>query len=287
MRPRETAHANPPNPAQPQPPATLIARTPRRSAPARESQPTGTTPEMASLRAKNVTRSRQPIRATHSANDSAGQLLSTRKLATAHFIAHAVARRDNGAGPATVLNDLVWFGQVLRSVRPSLGVHVDLTAIEDARQELANRRLVAKSQGRTRRVTPAEEKKLLQHFASRDMRAVIPMQDIVKFALITCRRQEEICRLKWCDLDREKGIGWLDDVKHPRHTVGNRQAFRMLESAWEIIDRQPVDGDMVFPSIRGLSAQRLRVQNASSASRICTFMTCATRLLADCSSMVT
>ncbi|WP_239739892.1 MULTISPECIES: hypothetical protein [Luteibacter] len=187
------------------------------------------------------------------------------ELTAAHFIAHVVERREDGAGPATVLNDLVWFGQVLRFARPSLGVHVDLTAIEDARQELANRRLVGKSKALTRRVTPTEEEKLLRHFASRDMRAVIPMQDIVKFALLTSRRQEEICRLKWCDLDREKGVGWLDDVKHPRHKVGNRQAFRMLESAWEIIDRSQ-------------SAQPLHAQHACLISRISTSTTSATRL---------
>ena len=73
----------------------------------------------------------------------------------------------------------------------------------------------------------------------RDVRAEIPMADIIRFALLTARRQEEITRLKWADLDREKGIAWLDDVKHPRKKIGNRRAFRLLSEAWEIIDRQP------------------------------------------------
>jgi integrase len=63
------------------------------------------------------------------------------------------------------------------------------------------------------------------------------MADIIGFALLTARRQEEITRIKWADLDREKGIAWLHDVKHPRKTVGNRRAFRLLSAAWEIIDR--------------------------------------------------
>lgn len=93
---------------------------------------------------------------------------------------------------------------------------------------------------RQRRVTAAEEKTLLDHFAVRDVRAEIPMADIIRLALLTARRQEEITRLKWADLDREKGIAWLDDVKHPRKKVGNRRAFRLLSEAWKIIDRQPV-----------------------------------------------
>ena len=66
------------------------------------------------------------------------------------------------------------------------------------------------------------------------------MADIILFALLSARRQDEITRLKWADLDREKGIAWLDDVKHPRKKIGNRRAFRLLSEAWEIIDRQPI-----------------------------------------------
>jgi integrase len=65
--------------------------------------------------------------------------------------------------------------------------------------------------------------------------------------LHSSRRQEEITRLKRTDLEREKGIASLDDVKHPRHKKGNRRSFRLLPEAWEIIDRQPVKGDLIFP----------------------------------------
>ena len=128
---------------------------------------------------------------------------------------------------------------MLRSARASLGLPIDLQLLEDAAHELRQRRVTAKAKERQRRVTAAEEKTLLDHFAVRDARAEIPMADIIRFALLTARRQEEITRLKWADLDREKGIAWLDDVKHPRKKIGNRRAFRLLSEAWEIIDRQP------------------------------------------------
>lgn len=73
------------------------------------------------------------------------------------------------------------------------------------------------------------------------------MADVMRFALLTARRQEEITRLRWSDLDRARGIGWLDDVKHPRHKTGNRRAFRIVSAAWAIIDRQPKAGERVFP----------------------------------------
>lgn len=161
------------------------------------------------------------------------------RLTTADYIAHVEARRRDGAGPATANNDLIWLRGVFRTARASLGLPINLQFLEDASHELRQRRVIGKPKERQRRVTAAEEKTLLDHFAVRDVRAEIPMADIIRFALLTARRQEEITRLKWADLDRGKGIAWLDDVKHPRKKVGNRRAFRLLSEAWEIIDRQP------------------------------------------------
>ena len=161
------------------------------------------------------------------------------RLTTADYISHVEARRRDGAGPATANNDLIWLRGVFRTARASLGLPINLQFLEDASHELRQRRVIGKPKERQRRVTAAEEKALLDHFAVRDMRAEIPMADIIRFALLTARRQEEITRLKWADLDRDKGIAWLDDVKHPRKKVGNRRAFRLLSEAWEIIDRQP------------------------------------------------
>ncbi|PBS11370.1 integrase [Lysobacteraceae bacterium NML93-0792] len=160
-------------------------------------------------------------------------------LSTADYIAHVEARRRDGAGPATANNDLIWLRGVFRTARGSLGLPINLQLLEDASHELRRRRVIGKPKERQRRVTPLEEKALLDHFAVRDVRAEIPMADIIRFALATARRQEEITRLRWADLDRDKGIAWLDDVKHPRKKVGNRRAFRLLSEAWELIDRQP------------------------------------------------
>jgi integrase len=73
------------------------------------------------------------------------------------------------------------------------------------------------------------------------------MADIVRFALASARRQDEITRLRWDDIDADKGIAWLDDVKHPRHKVGNRRAWRVLPEAMAIIQRQPRRAAQVFP----------------------------------------
>lgn len=170
------------------------------------------------------------------------------RLTAADVIAHVRSRRQGGAGPATAGNDLIWLRQVLRAARLPLGLPLAaLQAVDDAAAELRRQRLVGKSRQRDRRLAPAEEAALLDHFARRDARAQIPMADILRFALATARRQEEITRLRWDDLDRAAGIAWLDDVKHPTRKAGNRRAFRMLSSAWAIVDRQPRTAAEVFP----------------------------------------
>lgn len=43
----------------------------------------------------------------------------------------------------------------------------------------------------------AREATILKHFEQHDCRAIIPMRDIVLFALATARREAEITRLHW------------------------------------------------------------------------------------------
>lgn len=170
------------------------------------------------------------------------------RLTAADIIAHVRARRAGGAGPATAGNDLIWLRQVLRAARlPHALPLTALQALDDAAAELRRQRVVGKPRRRDRRLLPAEETALLAHFASRDARSQIPMADVVRFAMATTRRQEEITRIRWDDLDRDAGIAWLDDVKHPTHKAGNRRAFRVLSTAWAIIDRQPRTAAEVFP----------------------------------------
>jgi integrase len=170
------------------------------------------------------------------------------RLTAADVVAHIRARRDQGAGPATAGNDLVWLRSVLRARRVVDHVPASaLDAVDAAAGELRRLQVIAKSRRRTRRLTPAEESALLEHFAQRDGRAQIPMRDIMRFALLTARRQAEITRLRWADLDRAAGVGWLDDVKHPRHKRGNRRCFRILRAAWDVIDSQPQTGPLVCP----------------------------------------
>ena len=171
-----------------------------------------------------------------------------RLLTASDLIDYCKRRRiEDGAGPATVLNDVVWLRQAFLTAAALFDLKQPLIAVDAAKTELLRTKVIAKPGHRKRRLSSEEEEILTKHFAERDARAQIPILDIFKFALLTARRQEEICRLKWVDVDFEKGVGWLDDVKHPTQKKGNRREFRLLTPALEIIQRQPRVADEVFP----------------------------------------
>lgn len=165
------------------------------------------------------------------------------------FINYIETRRAEGAGPATAANDLIWLRTVFKTATAVLGLPTPLHTLDEAASFLRGERITAKSRQRQRRLSEAEERSLIAYFTDRDDRADIPMVDIMRFALATARRQEEITRLQWEDLNRERGTALLRDVKHPRLKTGNHKFFKLPPAAWEIINRRngPTRSPLIFP----------------------------------------
>lgn len=176
------------------------------------------------------------------------------RLTHADFIAYTQGRRKEGAGAATAANDLIWLRQVFRAARVALRVPVPMQELDDAAEYLRQQRLIGKAKQRDRRPTAAELEALSESFGRRDMRAEIPMQDIIWFAIHSARRQEEITRLCWEDLDVATATCRLRDVKHPTQKLGNHKTFKLTPAALEVIQRQPrrqladgTDCPLIFP----------------------------------------
>ncbi len=168
-------------------------------------------------------------------------------LTTAILIDHVRSRRSEGAGPATVANDLTWIGVVLRAVKSVKGLPVRPEVVEEARTACRELRLVAKPKKRSRRPSTGELQKLREFFSRRDPRSKIPMLQIMEFALHSARRQAEICRLEWRDNDPEHRTGLVRDAKHPTAKEGNHRRFKYTSEAWEVVQRQAKSGEFIFP----------------------------------------
>ena len=171
------------------------------------------------------------------------------RLTSQDFISYINARRAAGAGPATAANDIIWLRQVFKAARLAMGVPVPLQALDDAATYLRQMRVTNKSRQRDRRPTAAELEALLAHFARRDSRSgtKIPMVPITLFALATARRQEEITRILWRDVNFDAGTYIVRDVKHPTDKQGNHREARALPPAIALIKAQPRVDERVFP----------------------------------------
>jgi integrase len=168
-------------------------------------------------------------------------------LKASDLIEHCEARRMKGTGPATVMQDVV----LLRGPLGIAAVKWNLEAvstkpIEDAMPLLTRLDLVARPGRRDRRLTGDEGHRLIEFFRKQDEDSVIPMADIMDFALWTARRMGEITRVTWADLDREKRALTVRNLKDPRRRGGDL-TFPLLGDAMAIIERQPVVDERIFP----------------------------------------
>ncbi len=173
--------------------------------------------------------------------------LEALSLTSADLIRHVQLRRADGAGPATVLNDLIWIGVVLRAAKSVKELPVRPEIVQQARTACRELRLVGKPRKRTRRPTAEELKRLREHFKRRDRRATIPMQAIMDFTIASARRESEICRLEWRDNDKATRTGMVRDAKHPTAKDGNHRRFKYTPEAWALVTAQPQTSENIFP----------------------------------------
>jgi len=168
-------------------------------------------------------------------------------LTAAMLIDHVRSRRAEGAGAATVANDLIWIGVVLRAARSVKELPVLPELVQQARNACRELRLIGKARKRSRRPTPNELARLREYFAHRDKRSTIQMLPVLEFAVCFARREAEICRLEWHDNDAATRTGIVRDAKHPTDKDGNHRRFKYTLEGWAIVQAQPQTGEFIFP----------------------------------------
>ncbi|MCG5531420.1 site-specific integrase [Halorhodospira halochloris] len=163
-------------------------------------------------------------------------------------------RKKNGASPSTINIYLVYLQSVLDYAQRAWGYEFDSKALPDARHTCRKSRIACSSQKRDRRPTDEELRLLLEWFDQRRDKAkgqkmATPHGDIIRFALASGRRQSEITRLRWDDLDEAKGTILVRDMKDPRGSKGNHERAALTQEALRIIKRQPSQGgsEFIFP----------------------------------------
>jgi integrase len=155
---------------------------------------------------------------------------------------------SSGRQPQTVGNYLSHLQSVFAVAKPAWGFDLDAEAMAGAMKVTKRLGLTSKSASRDRRPTLTELDKLMVHFGVVQKRrsGSIPMQKIIPFAIFSTRRQEEIARIAWADL--ELGRVMVRDMKHPGEKAGNDTWCDLVPEAEAIIRSMPKTGKTIFPA---------------------------------------
>ncbi|EME0450676.1 TPA: site-specific integrase [Pseudomonas aeruginosa] len=154
-----------------------------------------------------------------------------------------------GVKAQTVANDLAHLGSVLGVAEAAWGYQVDPDVMAKARRVLKNLGYKLRSRERDRRPTLEELDRLFQAFERswRSRPTSMCMAKVAAFALFSSRRQEEIIRIRWADLDEARGAVLVRDMKNPGDKRGNDVWCQLPEEAMAVIKSMPRAFDEIFP----------------------------------------
>ncbi len=176
--------------------------------------------------------------------------LTLDRLSVHEITQHARGRvSKDSVKPATIGLELTHLSDLLKFARTYLNLPVGLDITKDARGLLKDEGIVGKSEERDRRPTHEELDKLREYWTGQRYlsRSMTPMWDIVSFAMATAMRLSEIVRIRWADFDEEEKIILIRDRKHPAKKQGNNQTVPLLFDSPDIILRQPIIDERIFP----------------------------------------
>lgn len=156
------------------------------------------------------------------------------------------------AKPQTVGNYLSHLDTVFKLARPAWGYPLEHQTSKDAKMVAKHQGLISRSRDRDRRPSLAELNMLLEHFSEKERRnrRVTPMTSLILFAIFSTRRQAEICRIRWEDLDETASEVMVRDMKHPGEKDGNDVITLLPREALAIIKQQrkaSKQGKRIFP----------------------------------------
>lgn len=144
------------------------------------------------------------------------------------FIDFGKDRAKEGAGPMTLSIDISAIKLVITHAIAVHGLMISAEPVNMARLALKRLGLVGKGMERDRRPTEEELARLIEHFEA-NPRQTIPMGRVIRFAIATAMRQEEIFRVTWDDYAARTKMLTIRDRKDPREKVGNDQRIPLLK----------------------------------------------------------
>jgi integrase len=147
-----------------------------------------------------------------------------------------------GRKPSTVIGYLSHLSAVFSVVRAAWGIPVRREVMQDALEACKRLGLIATSTKRSRRPTIDELTRLYKYFQER---RGMPMHHVMAFAVFSARRQEEITRIRWDDLEADRIL--VRDMKDPRGKAGNNIWCDLPPEARRVVEQMPPTHPEIFP----------------------------------------
>lgn len=151
--------------------------------------------------------------------------------------------------PQTVGNYLSHLGAVFAIALPAWGLPLDYAQMQAARLVCARLGMTAKAAKRQRRPSISEMDALMHSFAARSQARPrsAPMHKITAFAMFSTRRQDEVARARWDDVDFGNRRLLVRDMKNPGDKAGNDVWCDLPAPSLEILKALPRTDERIFP----------------------------------------
>ena len=158
----------------------------------------------------------------------------------------AAFRTSKGSGPSTLNGYLIFLGRLLRTARDLWDYEVNVDAVSGARAAMVDNGLIRESNERDRRPEQWELDAIFDFERQRNSRDTIPMNDIAQFAMDTTMRLNEICSIRWDDMNHGERTVLVRNRKHPTQKIGNNMDVALLGASYHIATRQPERSHLIF-----------------------------------------
>jgi integrase len=170
-------------------------------------------------------------------------------IGSTEIVAYADELLSGGRQPQTVANYLSHLQSIFAIAKPAWNYPLDERAFTDAQKVLKRLGKIGRSNKRDTRPTLDQLADIMLLYSERQnsWEDMTPMTHIIAFAIFSTRRQEEICRIRWDDLDEKRKRVLVRDLKHPGQKKGNDTWCDLPDPCLDIIKAMPRIDDRIFP----------------------------------------
>lgn len=175
--------------------------------------------------------------------------LECHRITSADIVAFAQQLIAEGRQPQTAGNYISHLATIFSIAEAAWNIPLRRSEMDQAAIVMRRLGLTGRSNERMRRPTVAELDRIMERLARAEAARPggIPMTRIIPFALYSTRRQAEITRIEWRDLDERNSRVLVRDMKNPGDKIGNHVWCDLPPEALAIVQAMPRAGERIFP----------------------------------------